>query len=64
MLEYGWENRETDMWGTPVGTTWRKLVQWRSWPTTTSPPATVFMWVVGASNVAQLQHRLWTQQPR
>ena len=29
------------MWGTLVGTTWCRLVQWRSWPTTSSPPATV-----------------------
>ena len=40
-LEYGRENRETDMWGTPVRMTWRRLDQWRSWPTTSSPPATI-----------------------
>jgi hypothetical protein len=39
--EYGHETRETDMWGTPVGMTWHNLVQWRSWPTTSLPPAIV-----------------------
>jgi hypothetical protein len=29
------------MWGTPVGMTWHRLVQWRSWPTTSLPSATV-----------------------